>query len=340
MPDARGQLEPVLRDVLNRRDVVTDLETTLPDKDTGLPRTYATSLFPVRDSEQGVNGVGLIVSDITDRKRTDAALRASQQRFRAAVEAVGDIIWTTDASGQMHGEQPDWAAYTGQSEAQYRGSGWSEAIHPDDVDATLSAWRKAIAERRMFTDEHRLKRYDGQYRLFEVRAVPVLDENASVREWVGVHEDISDRKLAEEMLLEAKASAEEANRAKSQFIANMSHELRTPLSAIIGYCEMIEEEVEELNEAPELVQDLRKINDNAKHLLSLINDVLDISKIEAGKMEIYIEKFDLAELARGSAKRCGRSSRRRATCSSSSCRRGSARSSPTSPRSGRRCSTS
>ena len=92
----------------------------------------------------------------------------------------------------------------------------------------------------------------------------------------------------------ARDAAEEANKAKSQFIANMSHELRTPLSAVIGYSEMLEEEVEDLGQS-HLLADLEKIKSNARHLLGLINDVLDISKIEANKMEVYVEDFDVAK---------------------------------------------
>jgi len=103
------------------------------------------------------------------------------------------------------------------------------------------------------------------------------------------------RKRAEEDLRAAKEEAEEANRAKSQFIANMSHELRTPLTAVIGYGEMLEEEAEERG-LDTMLDDLRKINASARHLLTLINDVLDISKIEAGKMEVHLETFDVAHL--------------------------------------------
>jgi PAS domain S-box-containing protein len=103
------------------------------------------------------------------------------------------------------------------------------------------------------------------------------------------------RKRAEEDLRAAKEEAEEANRAKSQFIANMSHELRTPLTAVIGYGEMLEEEAEERG-LDTMLDDLRKINANARHLLSLINDVLDLSKIEAGKMEVHLEVVDVCRL--------------------------------------------
>jgi signal transduction histidine kinase/ActR/RegA family two-component response regulator len=110
-----------------------------------------------------------------------------------------------------------------------------------------------------------------------------------------LEEEILHRKQAQEELLNAKHAAEEANRAKSTFLANMSHELRTPLNAIIGYSEMLEEETRDSGKV-ENVQDLRKIQTAGKHLLSLINDVLDLSKIEAGKMVLHLETFEVSQV--------------------------------------------
>ena len=107
--------------------------------------------------------------------------------------------------------------------------------------------------------------------------------------------DIAEDKRAQEELLNAKQAAEDANRSKSIFLANMSHELRTPLNAIIGYSEMLEEETQELGKVT-VVRDLQKIQSAGKHLLALINDILDLSKIEAGKMGLHLEKFDVAQM--------------------------------------------
>jgi signal transduction histidine kinase/DNA-binding response OmpR family regulator len=119
----------------------------------------------------------------------------------------------------------------------------------------------------------------------------------SIADFVALALEASERKRVEDTLRKSKDAAEEANRAKSQFLANMSHELRTPLNAIIGYSEMLKEEADELGYG-DVVPDLEKIRSAGQHLLALINDILDISKIEAGKMELYLEPFSISSLLR------------------------------------------
>ena len=127
----------------------------------------------------------------------------ANDRFRAAMSAVQGVLWTNDAEGRMVGEQPGWAALTGQSPAQYEGYGWAEAVHPDDAQPTIDAWHESVAKREIFVFEHRVRRHDGAWRLFSIRAVPLLDPDGTLREWVGVHTDITDRKQAESRLRES-----------------------------------------------------------------------------------------------------------------------------------------
>ena len=126
-------------------------------------------------------------------------LRESRERFRAAIDATG-IMWTNDAEGKMTGEQPGWSRLTGQSRAEYEGYGWSAAVHPDDAGPTLTAWNAAVAERRTFEFEHRVRRADGAWRICAIKAVPVFANNGVVREWIGVHTDITERKKSEQTL--------------------------------------------------------------------------------------------------------------------------------------------
>ncbi len=134
-------------------------------------------------------------------------------------------------------------------------------------------------------------------RHYDLRISPLHNRRGRLTGRLIVLRDITDRKQTEQELQQAKEAAETANRAKSAFLANMSHELRTPLNAIIGYSEMLEEEATD-REQVDFIPDLRKISASGKHLLTLINDILDLSKIEAGKMELFVETFDLSELLR------------------------------------------
>ena len=171
----------------------------------GEPRVFLTQKAPVRDSDNRVVGLLGISRDITERKRADVMLRASEARFRAGIEAVSDIIWTNNAEGLMTGEQLAWGEFTGQDQQSYQGYGWSHAIHPEDAPTTIDAWNVAVAEKKNFVGEHRVRRNDGQWRLCTVRAVPIFDDQGDITEWVGVHTDITDRNRSEESLRESEA---------------------------------------------------------------------------------------------------------------------------------------
>ncbi len=300
LPGMRQELEPRLRQVIDANRVIREVEVSAESlARPGQIRHFQFGFFPLAHlgGSAGAAGAGLVVTDVTVRKRSERRLRESEERFRVLVEANASIIWITDAMGSFHEAQPAWSAFTGQDFDALRGSGWLDAVHPDDRPETIEQWQAALAARRPHEMEHRLRRADGEWREMLVRAVPVLEEDGTVREWVGSHTDVTERHLAVLELKAAKDAAEAANRAKSQFLANMSHELRTPLSAVIGYSEMLQEEVEDLGQTA-LLDDLNKINSNARHLLSLINDVLDLSKIEADRMTTFAEDFTVESLAR------------------------------------------
>jgi PAS domain S-box-containing protein len=297
LPSLQDELAPKLAAARDQGLVTANVDVGVPAPSApGGTRYLQSSFFPLR-RERGrdgrADGVGVVMADVTLGKLSELRLTESEERFRSLTEATSAIVWSTTPDGEFRRVTSEWTRFTGQAPAEAAGRGFLEAVHPEDRERTRTAWEQAVETRTLYAVEHRLRRHDGVYRYMDVRGVPILEEDGRVREWVGAHADITARKEAELQLEAAKEAAEEANRAKSQFLANMSHELRTPLSAVIGYSEMLQEEMEDLGEES-LLSDMRKIESNARHLLGLINDVLDLSKIEAERMEIYAEEFDVA----------------------------------------------
>ncbi|WP_176556086.1 PAS domain S-box protein [Rubellimicrobium rubrum] len=189
-------------------------------------RRYAVTYQPGRE-ESGEPEVTVVVQDITEQATTARRLRDSEERFRAAVQAVQGVVWTNDAEGRMSGEQPGWAALTGQTEDEYQGYGWSSAVHPDDAQPSIMAWTRAVSLREPFIFEHRVKTRGGEYRRFAIRALPLLGPDGSIREWVGVHTDVTEQRarerrdaflLALEDLLGRAATPEEASAGASELL--------------------------------------------------------------------------------------------------------------------------
>ena len=179
---------------------------------------------------------------------------------------------------------------------------WDQIVHPDDYRVHHEALVAHLRGEREFYDaEFRVLSPDGDYHWVQARGIGLRDEQGQVYRMAGSLSDTTYRKQAELTLHEAKDKAEEASRVKSQFLANMSHELRTPLNAVIGITEMLREDAEEQGSS-DLLEPLERVSRAGKHLLNLINDILDISKIEAGRLELMLEHADLAGLIQDAAK--------------------------------------
>ena len=200
----------------------------------------------------------------------------------------------------MHGEQADWGALTGQTNEEYQGVGWAQAVHPADVQPTLDAWQKAVTHKQPFHFEHRVRCRDGEWRYFMIRAIPVLDAAGAVRHWVGVHMDVTELRTLERertYLLEAeqaaRAEAESANRVKDEFLATLSHELRTPITIVVGWSRLLLKKHGKDNE--DLTKGLNLVINNTMNQARLISDLLDMSSIVSGKTLLNFAPLDLRE---------------------------------------------
>ena len=137
--------------------------------------------------------------ELADRSRAEQALRCSEERYRALLLATAQVVWTTPPDGLVE-DMPMWREYTGQTLAEVRGWGWLNAVHPEDRERTSAIWTKAVKTRGLYETEYRIRRADGQYRHFAIRGVPVLEQDGSIREWVGICSDIHQRKQIEDEL--------------------------------------------------------------------------------------------------------------------------------------------
>jgi len=237
-------------------------------------------------------------TDISDRKAAEAALRESEQRWQFALEGSGDGIWDWDAKTNKVFYSPRWKEMLGFEQHEIGDSldEWKSRVHPDDLAVAMAAINDHLQGRTdIYTSEHRLQCKDGSYRwILDRGKVMSRDAAGKPLRVVGTHTDITPRIMAQRELEEksrqleaARAAAEAANLAKSAFLANMSHEIRTPMTAILGFTELLRETgVNALSHHARL-DALETIEKNGRHLLGLIADILDISKIEAGKMEVH-----------------------------------------------------
>ncbi len=256
------------------------------------------SARPLRDRHGTLRGGIMVCRDVTEHKRAEVALRKSEERYELAAQAANDGLWDWDLELEEIYFSPRWKAILGYAEDEIgdEPEEWSSRLHPEDRDRVMAEMQAHLEGRApLFESEYRMLHKDGAYRWILDRRIALRDEEGDPIRLIGSHTDITARREAEQALKEARDQALEANRAKSIFLANMSHELRTPLNAIIGYSEMLHEEAEELGYV-DFAPDLEKIHVAGRHLLGLINDILDLSKIEAGKMELYLETFDVASM--------------------------------------------
>ena len=210
VPKLADVVEALVKAIVTKGEPVTGIEVTGQRADgVGADRCWLTNWYPLKGPDGRVLGVNLAAEEITDRKRAQAAVVASEARYRALANATSSLVWIATADGQSI-ESPEWCAYTGQSPEDAQGLGWIDAVHPYDRDTTRDLWKQALKKGGPFEIEYRLRRRDGVYVWHQDRGNAVLEADGSVREWVGICVNIDERKAAAEQRETFNRSVEQA----------------------------------------------------------------------------------------------------------------------------------
>jgi PAS domain S-box-containing protein len=222
-------------------------------------------------------------------------LTASESRWRSLTEGLPQMVWTATPSFRVDFLSHHWVEFSGIPAAEMLGDdNWASVIHPDDIAAMAAASRVASADGSEFRCDCRMRRHDGVWRVFDNHALPQKDADGAVVSWVGSSTDRTESRASRLALQQAKEEAIQAGRAKSDFVANMSHEIRSPMNAVLGMLQLLQQ-----TEMSERQQDYTaKAYSAASALLGLLNDVLDFSKVEAGKLALDPHPFRLDKLWR------------------------------------------
>ena len=236
------------------------------------------------------------------QRRSQSAVRAGEDRYRLLAENATDMITRHNEKGRVLFASFAAQQLFGEPAQEIAGDGLFERVHVADRPAYLTALSRSFARNESIAVEFRVRRASGaepaRYVWVEMRCRPLrAEDTAGDRPGiVAVTRDISDRKAQEAEILRTRDEAESASRAKTQFLANMSHELRTPLNAVIGFSEILNRELFGAIGEVRYREYARLIHESGEHLLNVVNDILDMSKIEAGKFKIVKEPFDVAPL--------------------------------------------
>lgn len=296
LPDEIKTLRETDEKIIEGHEAVELLEKLTGRKGT---REMLVAKFPFED-EEGERLLGGIALDVTERRQAEEALLDSEIKFRTLANSIPQMTWMADSEGRVYWYNQRWYDYTGTTREETLGFGWKNLLRPEDLEHIMKKFQEAIDNGTEYTEPHQLRGKNGEWRWFLSRGIPVRSADGKIVQWVGAATDITEsRRLAEEQkeAIESKErarlAAEAANAAKSAFLANMSHEIRTPLGVMIGFSELLKDDC---LDSCERHQYLEMIIRNGNELARLIGDILDLSKVEAGHMEMDRVSFSLRTL--------------------------------------------
>ncbi len=282
-PEDQPRVKAAIEEAIRTRSIF-QLEHRVLRVDGGLGWTFSRAVPLLNDDGTIAEWVGT-ATDITERKQVEEALRESAERFTALADNIAQLAWMADEEGWISWYNRRWFEYTGTTLGEMEGWGWQKVHHPDHVARVTEKFKRHVASGEPWEDTFPLRARDGTYRWFLSRAAPVRNADGKIR-WFGTNTDITEQ-------LEAERALREADQRKSEFLAVLSHELRNPLAPIRNSVYLLE------NAPPGSAQAARArevIRRQADHLTRLVEDLLDVTRITRGKVQLHRERTDLAGL--------------------------------------------
>ncbi len=286
-----GTLQRQIQQVFDSRLPLTD--RTPYTSTTGEGGFYEYIFSPVFSADGEVEFVAGSTRDITRDQVAIHVLKESETVFRQLADAMPQIVWSALPDGTLDYYNKRWYEFIGSDGSDLEVAEWSRHLHPEDLPGAAALWAEALRAGTPYTAEFRVRRADGEFRWFLVRALPLLAEGGISR-WYGTCTDVHEQKRMEqerdELLASERAArnmAEHASRMKDEFLATLSHEIRSPLNAIFGWTQILREDIPD---AETLSTGLEVIDRNVRLQTQLIEDLLDMSRIISGKLRLDVQQ--------------------------------------------------
>jgi PAS domain S-box-containing protein len=249
---------------------------------------------PIVGDDQRVDGIFVQGTDITEQAAAEAKLHASEARFRTITNAMPQMVWSALPDGCFDYFNQQWFDYTGLPSGEPDRDPWARVLHPEDAPDTRLRWRRSLETGQDFESQYRLRHHSGDYRWVLGRAVPVREGDQIIR-WLGTGTDIHDHRKAQEGLERSERALREADRRKDEFLAMLAHELRNPLAPIGTAAQLLM-----LSSDPARTRAVGEvIGRQVRHMTELVDDLLDVSRVTRGLVQLEIETINLKEVING-----------------------------------------
>lgn len=303
-PASASQVEGLLREILRTGEPVLGLEIHGMSHAGAGERDWLASYYALRAADGEIVGVHGVVLDITERKQVEQDLRENEERFRSFADSIPQLAWIADAGseGMIGWFNKVWLDFTGTTQEQMKGLGWESLNHPDHIDRVVQKFVHHVKHSLDWEDTFPLRGKDGRYRWFLSRMKCIRDDEGNVVQIFGTNTDITRERELEGELRQAAADLSEAHRRKDEFLATLAHELRNPLAPIRSGLQLMKLS----GGQHETVEQARAMMERQlTHMVRLVDDLMDASRISQGKLELRRQPISLNAVLKSAVESSG-----------------------------------